>query len=579
MVKRLIGGGLAAAIGLLGLSVPAALAQPARLARPAAVLPGLHVMNLHAAYERALPTAKSGKPSGIVYALGHAPKAAHGAGTTSASGATVASGCSEPNCNLVYHGGPVQHDPKIYLLLWGPTWQTSASEQATAAYLDSFLKGLGAQPQDNWSTITAQYTDSTGFPGIHGSEYMGTFYDTSIPPTGVTPTKLGAEADAFAKTHHLTGDVNAQIVIATQSGTCPSGFGSGGTCPSGGQYCAWHTNSVNTGVTFTNLPYLLDAGSSCGENFVNSGSQGLYDGFSIVEGHEYAETITDPVPPVTVNNVTTGGGWIDTADKVSGGEIGDKCAWLNSGTGAAADVTLSTGTFAMQSLWNNAAGACTMSPTTDTLTVTSPGSQTMFAGNRVYLPVRAASSTRAKLEYYAAGLPGGLSINAATGLITGAPRTTGTGSATITADDTTGAVRAATFTWTVQPAPPKFRIKGYRSECVTDYRYLASPGTRVVINSCDTLLREKWIVGAKARSLQINGLCLTDPRWGRWGTKLVLEPCTGFTNQQWTLKANGEYTIAFHGLCMTDPRWSTKAGTQLILQSCRDWKNQRWTKA
>jgi hypothetical protein len=88
---------------------------------------------------------------------------------------------------------------------------------------------------------------------------------------------------------------------------------------------------------------------------------------------------------------------------------------------------------------------------------------------------------------------------------------------------------------------------------------------------------EKWTTGA-GHSLKINGLCLTDPRWGRWGTKLVLEPCTGWKNQNWTLHPNGEYTIAVHGLCLTDPRWSTKSGTQLILQSCRDWKNQRWTK-
>ncbi|MDA8321268.1 MAG: putative Ig domain-containing protein, partial [Actinomycetota bacterium] len=497
---------------------------------------------------------------------------------------------------------------------------------------------------------------------IHGSEYMGVYQDIKTPPTGTTETQFAAEADAFATAHGLTGDVNAQIVIATQSGTCPNGFGSGGICPSGGQYCAWHTNSVNTGVTFTNLPYLLDA-NDCGQNFVNVGNAGLYDGFSIVEGHEYAETITDPVP---------GTGWIDTADQY-GGEIGDKCAWGGSIWGGSApygDVTLSTGTFAMQSLWNNAAGACTMSPTTDTLTVTSPGSQTMTVGQSVSLQIKASSSTGAKLEYYAAGLPAGLSIDASTGLITGKPAATGTGSATVTADDTTGAISTATFTWTVNqapdtvtvtspgtqtttagqsvslqikassstgatltyqaaglptglaidtstglitgtpntpgtgsvtltvtdttggkgtatftwtinpvppPPPATFRIKGYKSECVTDYGYLSAPGTRAVINPCNNLLREKWTTGT-GNSLKINGLCLTDPRWGRWGTKLVLDPCTGFKNQNWTLHANGEYTIAVHGLCLTDPRWSTTSGTQLIIQSCRDWANQRWTK-
>jgi hypothetical protein len=122
-------------------------------------------------------------------------------------------------------------------------------------------------------------------------------------------------------------------------------------------YCGWHTNSVSGGETFTNLPYTLDAGPNCGENFVNSGTAGLYDGFSIVGGHEYAETITDPQPD---------SGWFDANDNVSGGEIGDKCAWGGElwgplGSDPYGNVTLSTGSFAMQSLWSNANGACAMS--------------------------------------------------------------------------------------------------------------------------------------------------------------------------------------------------------------------------
>jgi len=32
------------------------------------------------------------------------------------------------------------------------------------------------------------------------------------------------------------------------------------------------------------MPYVTDLGASCGENFVNGGSAGLLDGFSIVNG-------------------------------------------------------------------------------------------------------------------------------------------------------------------------------------------------------------------------------------------------------------------------------------------------------
>ncbi|TQF08032.1 hypothetical protein E6W39_00285 [Kitasatospora acidiphila] len=55
------------------------------------------------------------------------------------------------------------------------------------------------------------------------------------------------------------------------------------------------------------------------------------------------------------------GGWSDSA----GWENGDKCAWKNTGPGAATNVNFSTGSFAMQSTWsndaNNGQGGCEMS--------------------------------------------------------------------------------------------------------------------------------------------------------------------------------------------------------------------------
>jgi len=65
---------------------------------------------------------------------------------------------------------------------------------------------------------------------------------------------------------------------------------------------------------------------------------------TIVEGHEYAETITDQNPA---------GGWID----LGGEETADKCAWLQTGSGKVALLTLPTGTFAMQGIWANNANS------------------------------------------------------------------------------------------------------------------------------------------------------------------------------------------------------------------------------
>ena len=109
---------------------------------------------------------------------------------------------------------------------------------------------------------------------------------------------------------------------------------------SASQYCAWHssTSSISGNIAYTNLPYMTDAGASCGANFNGLGSNA---GITIVDGHELAETITDQFP---------NGGWLDSG----GEENGDKCAWISSGQGASADVKLTTGTFPVQSLWSNA---------------------------------------------------------------------------------------------------------------------------------------------------------------------------------------------------------------------------------
>jgi hypothetical protein len=90
---------------------------------------------------------------------------------------------------------------------------------------------------------------------------------------------------------------------------------------------------------------------------------------------------------------------------------------------------------------------------TDTVTVTNPGSQASTAGQAASLQIKATDSASGQsLAYSATGLPPGLSIGSASGLISGTPTTAGTYSVTVTADDTTGASGSASFSWTVSAA-------------------------------------------------------------------------------------------------------------------------------
>jgi subtilase family serine protease len=86
----------------------------------------------------------------------------------------------------------------------------------------------------------------------------------------------------------------------------------------------------------------------------------------------------------------------------------------------------------------------------DTVTVTNPGSKSGTVGSAASLQIAASDSASGQtLTYSATGLPAGLSINSATGLISGTPTTAGASSVTVTVKDTTGATGSTAFSWTV----------------------------------------------------------------------------------------------------------------------------------
>jgi hypothetical protein len=232
--------------------------------------------------------------------------------------------------NLNYNGGPTAHTSRLYLLFWGTQW--SSDPNGVESYLYNYTHGI-CSSGDYWVSTNFQYTDSSGAgPTCNsGVAFQGWVQDASGPaPANATQAQIAAEAAAFADYFGATG-TDTQIAVISPSGTHPDGFPSTG-------FCAWHSytnDSSGNFVAFTNLPYVLDAGSSCGANSV----QGSLDGFSIVEGHEFAETLTDPA--------------LNAYYDSSGYEIGDKCAWIN----LFAQSTPS-GTFAQQPLWDNSSSSC-----------------------------------------------------------------------------------------------------------------------------------------------------------------------------------------------------------------------------
>ncbi len=84
------------------------------------------------------------------------------------------------------------------------------------------------------------------------------------------------------------------------------------------------------------------------------------------------------------------------------------------------------------------------------ITVAFPGDQAGTVGVAASVQVHASdSASGSPLSFAASGLPGGLSIDAGTGVISGTASSAGVFTVTVTATDATFASGAATFTWTV----------------------------------------------------------------------------------------------------------------------------------
>jgi serine protease len=283
----------------------------------------------------------------------------HGAVLHGTVGHAHAAHSSRPtrSSELYYHGGVggigVESAPKVYLVLYGSQWSNDPSGESSI--LQNFLRGVGGS---SWLNSVSQYCQgvSSGTVFCNGAGtaagnqsgiLAGVYVDNSFAaPSRPSQTDLANEAVRAAAHFGNTSassNVTAQYVIATAHGNNASGFGT--------QYCAYHSSASSSygNIAYTNLPYMTDGGASCGANFNGLGPNA---GITIVEGHELAETITDQVPS---------GGWLDG----SGAENGDKCAWISSGQGASAAISLSTGTFPVQSLWSNAfnsnRGGCVLS--------------------------------------------------------------------------------------------------------------------------------------------------------------------------------------------------------------------------
>ncbi|MEZ0028414.1 hypothetical protein P3T36_005684 [Kitasatospora sp. MAP12-15] len=371
---------------------------------------------------------------------------------------------NEYDLPLTYKGsqdstGVVIGAPKVYLVVWGSQWGTPSTNSTgdtvlshdadqAVPYQQDFFKGLGSSG-DGWSAVLTQYCEGIASGSMQcpsnaahipypapGSVLAGVWVDNAAPaPQSANEPQLGAEALAAAQHFGNTTAAqnrNVQYVIDSPQGTDPDKWRELG-------YCAWHDfqRSSYGSLAYTNMPYLTDV-AGCGTNWFGENTpRGRLDGYGIIGGHEYAETVTDPNTP---------GGWTDA----TGQELGDKCAWIPQGSnGGLFTENLSTGSFPLQTLWSNADHLCMASDpiyTGPSLVLSTMCDRTDAPNSPLSIPAIAADATGSAVSYSATGLPAGLSINASTGVISGS--SAGTGGyqrITVNAKDAQGKTATAGF--------------------------------------------------------------------------------------------------------------------------------------
>jgi serine protease len=242
-----------------------------------------------------------------------------------------------PNSGVLftYFNGPTLLKPKVYYIFWG--YKKYGDPDKVAKLLEAFSKVEGGSLHNNDYIQYYDIVDSKkNYPTNPKGQLGGVWFDNTNPvPQNPTDGQVAQESiNSIAKFGY---DANASYVVATPHGHSSEGFGT--------QFCAYHSSVEYESqlLSYTNLPYMPDAGTACGANFTQAPKDetSVDEGVTIVEGHEYGESISDPNP---------GTGWYN----FSYGEIGDICAW----TDIQNDTFGKKKSYTMQPMYSNASESC-----------------------------------------------------------------------------------------------------------------------------------------------------------------------------------------------------------------------------
>lgn len=257
---------------------------------------------------------------------------------------------SRASTHLVYYGGPVIGNAKIYAVFWG---------DAVNAQVRNDIGGFYAALVDSTAMDWLKEYDTDGIMAVDGRPGTGQHirrgsYGGAYP---IVPSHSGRLID--------DQDVRDELERQIRKGALPAPSADsvymihfppnvtiaadGGT--SCRDFCAYHegfrSDALGAGVYYGVLPdqQANGCGMGCG------GGRGLFDATTTVSSHELFEAITDPFP-TPGSHPAYPQAW-NTTD---GEEIGDLCTF------SAGRLNARARSYVVQGEWDNADDSCATGP-------------------------------------------------------------------------------------------------------------------------------------------------------------------------------------------------------------------------
>jgi Phosphate-induced protein 1 conserved region len=230
------------------------------------------------------------------------------------------------NNGISYHGGPVMTNGVNAYYIWYGGWTGDDS----VTILTDLAQSIGGSPYFNINTTYYDGSNQHVLNSVHyaSSAMVGYTHGTALSDSNIQT--IVSEAIGAGMTKDPKG---VYFVLTSADVNETSGF-----CT---QYCGWHTHGNIGGMdikyAFIGNPNRCP--SACEVQTTGPNGNVGADGMASILSHELEEATTDP----DLN------AWYDRR----GQENADKCAW----TGLH-NITLPTGTFAVQPLYSNAAHGC-----------------------------------------------------------------------------------------------------------------------------------------------------------------------------------------------------------------------------